>query len=1292
MCAPRRRLTDLPTPTEWDGDYNGYSIGFAPAGATIQQNTADVFNTSDPQRLSWHTSGGSGALPTQVFDGWRAGANIGISSGWNRFVFVGRGATTLPPTGVTTTSATLNGTANPQGLATTAWFQWGTDPALSGATSTTAVSVGSGTSDVAISNTLTGLTSNTTYYFRAVMNNSSGTLPGGILSFVTGPEIAVEQPAGTNLVDAAATVDFLDALIASPSQPKTFTIKNNGSLNLTGLSVSVDGLNAGDFAVSALGSTTLAPGGSTTFTVTVTPSALGARSAALHIASNDANENPFDINLAANGVEVLTIIGGSDLLTPPDVVQLQTWLGEGTLTLTKVFAAAPGDGKTATNFHAAVNGIGRTFTVIELPAQGAYGRKVIGGYNPQSWSSINNYNYTYDDTQRTAFLFNLTTGLLQRQKLNSNPNGGIGQYQTYNNSSYGPTFGGGHDLYVDNSLRSGYTNNYSYGPNVGYYSSAIADGGQGSGLTYARMEVFTISVAPPAPEIAVEQPTSTNIADGGTKDFGTVNVGSNTSLTFTIKNTGSANLTGLTITKDGTNQSDFTVTANPTAPVSGPSGTTTFTVQFAPSGGGTRTAAIHIANNDSNENPFDINLTGTGFQTTYVWSGGGATNNWSEGANWVGGGAPTNDGTKDIVFGASSRYTSLVDAPWAVNSIVFGSGRTSDYTLLGSDLTVGAGGIEARNAAGRGATITNVMTLAASQTWRQFATTNFLSFNGAVALGGQTLSVTSEYPGTGGAGVRLGGNITGTGNLILNPGTNIYVEGSHSYIGTLTCTSGGGNVHVSSPDAFPGVVTNHNNSIIFNSGHTNNRTISGFGSIMYNSDQNYTITSSNNYTGRTELGYQGTPQITLASNTPFGSGYVLAWYRGAGISGDSARTFPNQLAFGHDADKAFTFGGSFPLTFTGGAMLAYTARAVVTAPSLAIQGVVSTWFGTSDLVKEGPGTLVLSGATPNTYTGNTTVKAGTLSLSKSPGSAAIATGVLSVEPTASVSWAASDQIANGVNVVMSGGELNLGGRSETMGTLDLDGVAELDFGTVAGSAAVAFSSSSALNWTGATLTVSGFVPGTTMLRFGTNATGLSPAQLAAVQFTGFTAGAQINSAGYVTPPGFTSPTFAGYSFSTAYQTAATVSFAKLLTMAADADGDALTITAAGPSVNGGTVVMQANSLLYTPPNGFSAIDTFQVTITDADGLWVIGTVTATVQTSNSSGGASSNTPVLTGLSGGRMGIDFYGIPGRPYEVQRSTNLTTWDVLTTVTAAPNGAVTFIDESPPPGSAFYRLRKP
>jgi Abnormal spindle-like microcephaly-assoc'd, ASPM-SPD-2-Hydin len=114
------------------------------------------------------------------------------------------------------------------------------------------------------------------------------------------------------------------------------------------------------------------------------------------------------------------------------------------------------------------------------------------------------------------------------------------------------------------------------------------------------------------PEISTEQPLLTNLPTGGTKAFGTIVLGSPVSLVFTIKNTGTANLNGLTITKSGADEAEFTVTSSPTSPIAAPTGSTTFTVQFNPATSGAKTAAIHIANNDKDENPFVINLSGSG--------------------------------------------------------------------------------------------------------------------------------------------------------------------------------------------------------------------------------------------------------------------------------------------------------------------------------------------------------------------------------------------------------------------------------------------------------------------------------------------------------------------------------------------------------------------------------------------------------------------------------------------------------------------------------------------------------
>src|SRR4029077_20786651 len=91
--------------------------------------------------------------------------------------------TTSAATGVTTSGATLNGTVNPNGLATNAWFEWGTSPTLAAFTSTANQAVGSGTTAQMVSATLSGLTAGTTYYYRAASSNSAGTTKGAILSF-----------------------------------------------------------------------------------------------------------------------------------------------------------------------------------------------------------------------------------------------------------------------------------------------------------------------------------------------------------------------------------------------------------------------------------------------------------------------------------------------------------------------------------------------------------------------------------------------------------------------------------------------------------------------------------------------------------------------------------------------------------------------------------------------------------------------------------------------------------------------------------------------------------------------------------------------------------------------------------------------------------------------------------------------------------------------------------------------------------------------------------------------------
>lgn len=84
--------------------------------------------------------------------------------------------------------------------------------------------------------------------------------------------------------------------------------------------------------------------------------------------------------------------------------------------------------------------------------------------------------------------------------------------------------------------------------------------------------------------------------------------------TFTISNGGLANLnlTGSPLVAiTGPAAADFSLVGLPTTPIA-PNNTTTFHIQFSPSLTGTRVATLTIANDDSDENPYDFALQGLG--------------------------------------------------------------------------------------------------------------------------------------------------------------------------------------------------------------------------------------------------------------------------------------------------------------------------------------------------------------------------------------------------------------------------------------------------------------------------------------------------------------------------------------------------------------------------------------------------------------------------------------------------------------------------------------------------------
>jgi photosystem II stability/assembly factor-like uncharacterized protein len=93
---------------------------------------------------------------------------------------------TLGASGVGGTGATLSATVNPHGSSTTARFEWG-PTASYGSQASVMPAPGSGTSPVAVSTTVGGLTCNTLYHFRATATNPAGTAAGADVTFITPP-------------------------------------------------------------------------------------------------------------------------------------------------------------------------------------------------------------------------------------------------------------------------------------------------------------------------------------------------------------------------------------------------------------------------------------------------------------------------------------------------------------------------------------------------------------------------------------------------------------------------------------------------------------------------------------------------------------------------------------------------------------------------------------------------------------------------------------------------------------------------------------------------------------------------------------------------------------------------------------------------------------------------------------------------------------------------------------------------------------------------------------------------
>jgi autotransporter-associated beta strand protein len=422
-----------------------------------------------------------------------------------------------------------------------------------------------------------------------------------------------------------------------------------------------------------------------------------------------------------------------------------------------------------------------------------------------------------------------------------------------------------------------------------------------------------------------------------------------------------------------------------------------------------------------------------------VWNDGTTPNViWSQ--------TSTTDGSNTATFagadGTLNQYVVTLGTQVAAESLTFNSGG---YRLTGSTLalmptTTTSGGITV--AAGKTATINSILryahntpanisvgsggilnlgggTTASNNPQWQLSGAGTINFTGgtytnnignfntaAINLTGGAHAITpgnNNGPNLGNAaGQNVNYTVSGTGNLTVNNNTASGTGSGPSWLrlgngdtgvneAKLTVQTGGtvsigngkyGELQISGSATSNGKLDVQGGALTIAAGVPaankiylfKNGSSSGYAATMIQSDG--TVTANGIQFGGDTGTYDAASSATLALSG--GNLYVGA----QGITrGSSASTLPVIIQL-QDGTLGASVTWSSSLDMKLGAATIRAANSGGTAQNITLSGVLSDDDGTGTLTKTGAGTLALSGASDNTFTGATTVNAGTLDLGK----------------------------------------------------------------------------------------------------------------------------------------------------------------------------------------------------------------------------------------------------------------------------------------------------------------------
>jgi len=161
--------------------------------------------------------------------------------------------TTGAASAVTASSATVGGTVNPAGSSTSYAVEYG--PTTAYGTTTASREAGSGTSDVAVSVDLTGLSASTEYHYRLRATNADGTTVGADRTFTTGAPAPARPSATTGGASSLTATTARVSATINPQGSPTSVVFDYGTTSAYGSTTAP--LDAGADSASRTISTTL---------------------------------------------------------------------------------------------------------------------------------------------------------------------------------------------------------------------------------------------------------------------------------------------------------------------------------------------------------------------------------------------------------------------------------------------------------------------------------------------------------------------------------------------------------------------------------------------------------------------------------------------------------------------------------------------------------------------------------------------------------------------------------------------------------------------------------------------------------------------------------------------------------------------------------------------------------------------------------------------------------------------------------------------------------------------------